>query len=96
MQALSLRAKQAHRCYDNALATDASLRGRVMVRMRVGADGKMCTAVAESPQPGMRQVADCVAAYFGGAPGAMPRPSGGCADVNLPINFLPRGDAGAP
>jgi hypothetical protein len=93
--ALSFRAKQAHRCYDRALAADATLQGRVLVRVRIGADGRVCRAVGEAEGP-MRAVADCTTGYFSGS-GSVPRPAGGCVDVDVPIAFLPRqDDAGAP
>ena len=33
-------------------------------------------------------VANCVVNYFRGQ--AFPTPKGGCVDVNIPINFVPR------
>ena len=97
VEALSHRAKQAHRCYDNALVTDRTLRGRVQVHMAIGADGRVCSVRAESDKA-MDSVASCVAAYFKAVAGEpFPPPDGGCADINLPINFVPRpSDAGAP
>ena len=98
VEALSRRAKQARRCYENALATDKTLRGRVRVHMVVGADGRICSARADSDK-GMEAVASCAAAYFRSVAGdpPFPPPDGGCADITLPINFVPRtDDAGTP
>lgn len=97
VEAIGKRARKAHRCYDNELATSPTLDGRVVVKMRIGSDGRMCTAKATS-DPKMNAVATCVAGYFRGAVGAasLPPPSGGCADLDLPIVFVQKPDAGAP
>ena len=86
--ALSFRAKQAHRCYDNALAQDSTLRGKVSIAVRVGANGSVCSAGVASNDMGTPVVANCVANYFKSSP--FPAPKGGCVDVNVPINFVPR------
>lgn len=86
--ALQFRVKQAHRCYDNALAQDSTLKGKITVNVRVGATGQVCSAGIASNEMGSPTVASCVAGYFRGA--NFPAPKGGCADVNIPINFVPR------
>jgi hypothetical protein len=87
--ALSFRAKQAHRCYDNALAQDATLRGKVSIAVRIGSNGQACSAaVASNELTSAPSVASCVTGYFRGQ--AFPAPRGGCVDVNIPINFVPR------
>lgn len=87
--ALSFRAKQAHRCYDNALAQDPTLRGKVSIAVRIGSNGQACSAgVAANELASAPGVANCVAGYFRGQ--SFPAPKGGCVDVNIPINFVPR------
>ena len=87
--ALSFRAKQAHRCYDNALGQDPTLRGKVSIAVRIGSNGQACSAgVASNELASAPSVATCVAGYFRGQ--AFPAPKGGCVDVNIPINFVPR------
>jgi hypothetical protein len=87
--ALSFRAKQAHRCYDNALAQDPTLRGKVSIAVRIGSNGQACSAgVASNELTSAPGVASCVAGYFRGQ--NFPAPKGGCVDVNIPINFVPR------
>jgi hypothetical protein len=87
--ALSFRAKQAHRCYDNALAQDPTLRGKVSIAVRIGSNGQACSAgVASNDLAGAPGVANCVVNYFRGQ--SFPTPKGGCVDVNIPINFVPR------
>ena len=87
--ALSFRAKQAHRCYDNALGQDPTLRGKISIAVRIGANGQACSAgVASNELTSAPGVANCVTGYFRGQ--AFPAPRGGCVDVNIPINFVPR------
>ena len=86
--ALAFRAKQAHRCYDTALAQDSSLKGHVTIAVRVGSNGSVCSAGIASNDMGSPGVANCVAQYFRG--GAFPAPRGGCIDANVPITFVPR------
>jgi hypothetical protein len=87
--ALSFRAKQAHRCYDNALSQDPTLRGKVSIAVRIGANGQACSAgVASNELTSAPGVANCVTGYFRGQ--VFPMPKGGCVDVNIPISFVPR------
>lgn len=85
---LAFRVKQAHRCYDQALAQDATLKGKMTVSVRVGANGSVCSAAIASNDMGSPTVGNCVVNYFRGA--NFPPPKGGCADMNIPINFVPR------
>lgn len=87
--ALAFRAKQSHRCYDNALANDPTLRGKMAIAVRIGANGTACSAgVASNELASAPAVAACVVSNFRGQ--AFPAPRGGCVDVNIPINFVPR------
>jgi len=87
--ALAFRAKQSHRCYDNALAQDPTLRGKMSIAVRIGANGTACSAgVASNELASAPAVATCVVSNFRGQ--AFPAPKGGCVDVNIPINFVPR------
>ena len=88
--ALNFRVRQAHRCYDNALGQDPTLRGKITIAVRVGSNGSSCpngVSIA-SNEMGSQTVAQCVAGYFRGA--NFSAPQGGCADINIPINFVPR------
>ncbi|MFO0735041.1 MAG: AgmX/PglI C-terminal domain-containing protein [Labilithrix sp.] len=88
--ALSFRTRQAHRCYDTALGQDPTLRGKITVAVRVGSNGQTCpngVSVA-SNEMSSPTVANCVLNYYRGQ--SFPAPAGGCADVNIPINFVPR------
>ena len=53
------------------------------------ANGTTCSAgVASNELSGAPAVASCVVSNFRGQ--AFPAPKGGCVDVNIPINFVPR------
>ena len=88
--ALQFRAKQAHRCYDNALASDNTLQGKVTLNIKIGSNGAMCGVSVASNELSNAGVAQCVANSFRSAAN-FPAPKGGCVEINLPINFKPGG-----
>jgi TonB family protein len=88
--ALQFRAKQAHRCYDNALAADNTLQGKVTLNIKVGSNGTVCNVGVASNELSNAGVSQCVANAFRATSG-FPAPKGGCVDINLPINFKPGG-----
>ena len=88
--ALAFRAKQAHRCYDQALAQDSTLQGKVNIKVRIAGNGNVCSASVAANDLSTPAVAQCVVGYFRGA-GHFPAPKGGCVDVNIPISFVPGG-----
>ena len=89
---LTRRAGATKRCYDELLGRDASARGRVVVRVRVGASGTVCSDTIARDTVGNEEFASCVRAAFEGD--RFPPPVGACVDVNIPLQFIP-GDAGA-
>lgn len=88
--ALAFRAKQAHRCYDSALANDSSLKGKVGVQVRVASNGNVCEVDITENDMGTPSVASCVQNWFRSA-GHFPSPKGGCVDAKIPISFVPGG-----
>jgi hypothetical protein len=88
--ALAFRAKQAHRCYDSALANDSTLKGRVGISVRVASNGQVCSASVASNDMGSASVGSCVANMFRQS-GHFPPPAGGCVDATVPISFVPGG-----
>jgi hypothetical protein len=88
--ALAFRAKQAHACYDQALANDSSLRGRVSINVRIASNGQVCSAAVGANELGSSNVAQCVANKFRQT-GYFPSPKGGCIDATVPITFVPGG-----
>lgn len=88
--ALAFRAKQAHACYDSALANDSTLKGKITISVRLASNGQVCSASVASNDMGSPAVAQCVANKFRQT-GQFPAPKGGCADINVPVNFVPGG-----
>jgi len=85
---LAFRAKAAHKCYDQALATDSTLTGGVTIALRIGTNGLPCSAGVASNSTGNAAVAACIAGSMRN--GAYPAPKGGCVDVNVPISLKTR------
>ncbi len=88
--ALQFRARQARRCYEAALESDNTLKGKVAISVRVASNGQVCSAGVASNELGNAAVAQCVANKFRQA-GFFPAPKGGCIDTNVPITFVPGG-----
>jgi hypothetical protein len=86
--ALSGRAGQSRSCYEKALSSNATLEGTLTIGVKVGPNGQVCSArvVADGlHDPG---VSNCVVNRFLGA--SFPAPQGGCAEVNVPLRFMPK------
>jgi hypothetical protein len=86
--ALAGRAGQSRSCYEKALSSNATLEGTLTIGVKVGPTGQVCSArvVADGlHDPG---VSNCVVNRFMGA--TFPAPQGGCADVNVPLRFMPK------
>jgi len=86
--ALRGRAGQARGCYERALRTNATLKGRLVVNVRLGPQGQVCSASVGSNGLGDPAVAACVAQMF--RSGKYPAPEGGCVDTAVPMNFVPK------
>ncbi len=86
--ALAFRAKTAHKCYDDALAQDSTLKGTVKISVRVAANGNLCSANVAQNDLGNPMVAGCIANRFRQA-GHFPAPAGGCLDLAVPISLMP-------
>jgi len=89
-QALTVRASQARRCYNQALAQDSTLKGHVTVAVRIGPTGNMCSSAVASNDMASPVVANCAASMFRNAQ-AYPAPHGGCVDAKVPLSFVPQG-----
>jgi hypothetical protein len=86
--ALAFRAKTAHKCYDEALGQDPTLKGQVVINVRVSGNGTVCAASVASNDLANGGVAPCIANRF--RQGArLPSPAGGCVEVNVPMKLLP-------
>lgn len=87
--ALTQRAASSRTCYERALRTNEHLQGKMVVQVRVDANGRVCSARIAEDGVGSQEVSSCVLASFRGA--KLPAPTGGCLDVNVPMSFVPRG-----
>ncbi|MFO0675185.1 MAG: AgmX/PglI C-terminal domain-containing protein [Polyangiaceae bacterium] len=82
--ALALRVKQARRCYDQALANDPTLQGRVELAVKVASNGQVCGASVASNDLSDPNVASCMAGVFRQSL-HFPTPKGGCVETKIPI-----------
>ncbi|HMI88811.1 MAG TPA: AgmX/PglI C-terminal domain-containing protein [Polyangiaceae bacterium] len=86
--AVSARAGSARPCYERALRVNASLQGKLTVSVRVDPSGNVCSASITQDAVHSPEVSNCVTGMFRSA--KFPPPTGGCMDVNIPLNFTPR------
>ena len=86
--ALAGRGAQARGCYQKALSTNATLQGTMLVSVKVGPNGQVCGASVTNDTLGDPMVKSCVTNHFRAS--QLPAPEGGCADVNVPLRFMPK------
>jgi hypothetical protein len=86
--ALAGAAGSVRGCYERALRQNQMLQGKLMVAVKIGAQGNACGASLASDTLGDGAVASCVLQKF--RSGSFPAPIGGCVDVQVPINFTPK------
>jgi hypothetical protein len=89
---LRVRGSQARRCYNQALANDSSLKGKVTLEVRIGPAGNVCSVNVASNDMGSPGVANCAANIFRN--GTYAAPHGGCVVANVPLSFVPQGSQG--
>jgi TonB family protein len=77
---------QIEHCYEQALAIDAGVRGRVAVRFVMGGDGAVIASGVESNDTGSAPLGACVANAFRRMAFAAP-PSGTVVSVTYPVTF---------
>jgi hypothetical protein len=77
-------------CYEEGLARDAALTGRVAVRFIIDTDGWVRSAYLSADETGDAAFAACVVRQFVGL--RYPDPDGGRVTVVYPLVFLPESD----
>ncbi len=87
--ALAAKAGAARGCYERGLRQNATLQGKLVISVRVGPGGQVCSAGVASNALGDPGVASCVVGLFRSA--SFPAPEGGCVDTQVPMNFVPKG-----
>ena len=78
------------KCYNPALGNDPTLKGKVVLRMKIAGNGQICAANVESNTMSSSSVADCAARVLL-ASGHVPAPGGNCVNLDLPLNYVPMG-----
>jgi hypothetical protein len=86
--ALGGAAGSVRACYEKALLQNPMLQGKMTVAVKIGPTGSVCNANIASDSLGDARVTGCVLNKFRGS--SFPPPTGGCADVRVPINFTPK------
>jgi len=86
--ALQGKAGASRRCYERALLQNSTLQGKMVLGVRVGSDGRVCSASVTQNGLGDPGLANCVVGIFRSA--SLPPPQGGCVDTAVPMNFVPK------
>jgi hypothetical protein len=86
--ALQGKAGASRRCYERALMQNSMLQGRIVLGVRVGSNGQVCSANITQNGVGDPGLANCVLGMFRGS--SFPAPGGGCVDTAVPMNFVPK------
>lgn len=89
---LSSRASSARGCYERALRNNSTLQGKMTVALKVDNNGVICAASIANDSVGAGDVSSCVLSMFRGQ--KVSAPTGGCVDVSVPLNFLPKNKLG--
>jgi hypothetical protein len=89
VRALGSKAAQARACYERALANNSGLSGKLEIAVRVSPAGAICSAKPSSDTLKDPEVLRCVLGRI--TSGILPKPTGGCVDASVPINFKPAG-----
>jgi len=89
VRALGSKASQARACYERALANNSALSGKLEIAVRISPSGSVCSATPSSDTLKDPEVLGCVLGRF--KSGILPKPTGGCVDASVPINFKPAG-----
>lgn len=86
--ALAATGARAQGCYERGLRQNPNLQGKLMVRVRVGPNGDVCSAGLASDGLGDPGVTTCVLQKF--QAGSYPAPANGCVDIQVPLRFEPK------
>ncbi len=75
-------------CYERALRRDPSLRGRVMLKLVIGTNGKVSKAKVQNESLDDRAMNDCMEIHARTM--VFPEPVGGAVHTNVPYSFSPQ------
>ena len=83
----------ARSCYERLLVGTPAAHGKMLVSMRIGADGTVARVTLTKNEVGEEKFSQCVKSKL---MTNYPRgPEGGCADVNVPLKFEPKKNDGS-
>lgn len=85
---LQARAGSSRGCYERALRNSPTLQGKMTINVRVDPSGTVCSASVSGDSVGSGEVSNCVLNMFRNQ--RVAAPTGGCADVSIPLNFQPK------
>lgn len=87
VESIRTRAANARSCYEDALKAAPTLKGRVLVEIRVTREGKACPIkLVQNDLASSTTLAPCLRALM---EQTYPRPDDGCVDLSLPLRFVP-------
>ncbi|MGC4063758.1 MAG: AgmX/PglI C-terminal domain-containing protein [Polyangiaceae bacterium] len=84
--ALAGRGGAGRRCYEKALAQNATLSGKMTVNVRIAPNGQVCTASVTNDTLQDPGLTNCILGVFRAS--TLPAPQGGCVEANVPLNFV--------
>lgn len=90
-QALTARAAKSRVCYERLLREDATRTGSVVVNVRMSGQGQFDEASLIKDEIGNAEFAECILSSFREPTGTWIE--GGCAEVNVPLRFVPKRQA---
>jgi hypothetical protein len=88
------RARKTRRCYENALVTDPTLHGRLVIAMRISKDGVPCSVKVVQNDLLTSNVSECAVNIMKSSRYAPPEGKDDCTAANIPISFVPLADGG--
>ena len=87
IDSIRTHAGEARACYEDALKSDSSLKGRIRIALRVTREGKACPIKLELNElTASTTFLPCLRALL---ERSYPKPLDGCVDVSLPLKFVP-------
>jgi hypothetical protein len=87
VESIRTRAADARSCYEDALKAAPTLKGRVLVEIRVTRQGKACPIkLVQNDLASSTTLVPCLRALM---EQTYPRPVAGCVDLSLPLKFVP-------
>ena len=88
-EALTDAARKSRRCYEQELAKNPQLSGKLTVEVKLDASGGVCSVELASTDTALKQVAACTKKTFEDTKD-LPAPQGGCVIARIPVVYVPQ------